>query len=134
MEMEYFNKVKSYLDQLEIEILREEPVEHLVVINDEKRGLNQMILDVEDELLIVEQFIMNNTNESTFHKRLLQMNRQMIHGAFAIDDSGERILYRDTLQLQNLDLNELEASINSLGMALVEFGNEFITAAKKGGQ
>jgi hypothetical protein len=53
-------------------------------------------------------------------------NQDIIHGAFVIDESGEKILFRDTLQLENLDLNELEASINSLSLLLSEYSDELI--------
>jgi len=60
-------------------------------------------------------------------KRLLQMNRDMVHGAFVLGDKASLVLYRDTLQLENLDRNELEASIQSLSLALSEYGSELLT-------
>jgi hypothetical protein len=57
-------------------------------------------------------------------KRLLQINRELVHGAFVMDIDGEYILFRDTLQLENLDRNELEASIHALSLALAEYGEE----------
>lgn len=134
MRNEYFKTVKSYLNDLEIDITTEDASEQLVVVNDGNRGLNNMVLDCEDELLIIEQFIMPMENgDKEFLTRLLQMNRSLVHGCFALDESGNRLIFRDTLQLANLDLNELESSINSLGLALAEFGNEFIEVAKSGG-
>jgi hypothetical protein len=53
-------------------------------------------------------------------------NQDIIHGAFVIDESGEKVLFRDTLQLENLDSNELEASINSLSLLLSEYSDELI--------
>ncbi len=55
------------------------------------------------------------------------MNRTMVHGAFVLDDEeGNRVLFRDTLQLENLDRNELEGSIQALGLALAENGAELL--------
>jgi len=65
-----------------------------------------------------------------FYKRLLQMNRTLVHGAFVLDEAGESVLFRDTLQLENLDLNELEGSINALSLALAENANELIAFNK----
>jgi hypothetical protein len=39
-------------------------------------------------------------------------------------------LFRDTLQLEHLDLNELEASLNSLQLLLSEYMNELIVFSK----
>jgi hypothetical protein len=55
------------------------------------------------------------------------MNRELVHGAFVMDEEARFILFRDTLQLENLDRNELEASIQALGMALAEFSSELIS-------
>jgi len=44
---------------------------------------------------------------------------------------AEHILFRDTLQLENLDRNELEASIHALSLALAEHSSELINYAKK---
>jgi hypothetical protein len=44
-----------------------------------------------------------------------------------MDEEARFILFRDTLQLENLDRNELESSIQALGMALAEFSSELIS-------
>lgn len=125
--MSDFEKVKDYLSDLGLSISKEEAAEQLIVVDDEAHGLKHLVIDCEAPILILEQFVLTlkNTNESVF-KRLLQMNRGLVHGAFVLDDSGERVLFRDTLQLENLDLNELEASINSLSLALAENAAELI--------
>jgi len=61
---------------------------------------------------------------------LLKKNRDIISGAFALDDSGNKVLFRDTLALENLDLNELEGSINSLELLLSEYSSEIIKFSK----
>jgi hypothetical protein len=58
------------------------------------------------------------------------MNRELVHGAFVLDENGKIVLFRDTLQLANLDLNELEASINALGLGLAMYADELIGFAK----
>jgi len=64
--------------------------------------------------------------------RLLQMNRGMVHGAFVIDEEMEKIIWRDTLQLENLDLNELQGAINALSLAMNENAEELISMSKGG--
>ena len=84
------------------------------------------------EIVILEQVILplsNGTEE--IYKRLLQMNRTLVHGAFVLDDKGETLLFRDTLQLENLDRNELEASIQALSLALAEYSQELLNFAEK---
>ena len=59
-------------------------------------------------------------------QRLLEMNRSFVHGAFAIDAEDGLLLFRDTLQLANLDLNEVEGTVDALSLALAEFGDDLI--------
>ena len=54
----------------------------------------------------------------------------MIHGALVLDETEKKVIYRDTLQLENLDLNELEASIESLSLLLCEYSDEIIAFSK----
>jgi len=69
-------------------------------------------------------------DEPAVLKKLMQWNREVVHGAFVLDDSGKKVLFRDTLQLENLDLNELEASIDSLSFAMAEYSEDIIKFAK----
>ena len=43
-----------------------------------------------------------------------------------MDEEGKKVIFRDTLQLENLDKNELEGSINALSIALAEYAGELI--------
>jgi ribose 5-phosphate isomerase len=124
-------KVKDYLHELEFSISSEDAAEELVVIDDEEKGIKNLIIDCEDPVLVLEQVIMDvpQKTENLF-KRLLQMNRTLVHGAFVLNDEGTKIIFRDTLQLENLDKNELEGSINALSIALAEYAGELIEFSK----
>ena len=127
-----FEMVKQFLFDMELPIVSEDPAEALVVVDDEDNGIKNLVIDCEDPILVLEQLIMKMPkNPGELYKRLLQMNRSLVHGAFVLDEDGESILFRDTLQLENLDRNELEASIHSLSLALAEFSSELLEYAKK---
>ena len=127
-----FELVKSYLLDMDIPIVSEDPAEELVVVSDEDNGVKNLVIDCEDPLLVMEQVIMEvPANPGDLYKRLLQMNRELVHGAFVLDEEAKLILFRDTLQLENLDRNELEASIQALGLALAEFSSELISYVKQ---
>ena len=128
---ENLQKVKSYLEELGFSISSENTKEELVVIDDEEKGINNLIIDCEEPILVIEQIIMEVPGKANdFFKRLLQMNRTVVHGAFVVDEDGKNVIFRDTLQLENLDKNELEGSINSLSLALAEYANELISFSK----
>jgi len=128
--MNYFDKVKGYLNELEYTIVNEDATDGVFVIDNEEEGIKNMILVCANPILIVEQHLVKIKSESMeMYKKLLQKNRDIVHGALVLDEKGENIIFRDTLQLENLDLNEIEATIESLSIFLTEYSNELIKIA-----
>ncbi|MDM8538964.1 YbjN domain-containing protein, partial [Desulfobacterales bacterium HSG17] len=123
--------VKEYLYEMDIAIIEEDNENELVVVENENEGIKNLIVDCEEPNVIIEQLIMKlkPSVSADFYKRLLQMNRELVHGAFALDETGDLLLFRDTLQLENLDYNELEGSIKALSLAMSEYGAELLNFA-----
>ena len=129
---EQLETVKGHLLDLGLTITGENEDDDLVVVDDEDNGIKQLVIDCEPPIVILEQLIGDVPPEpGDLFTRLLQMNNTLVHGAFALDETGRRIFYRDTLQLANLDLNELEGSIRALSLALAENGAELLAYWKK---
>ncbi len=128
---EKFELVKAYLLDLDLTITGEDGAEELVIVEDEDAGIKNLVVDCEDPIVILEQLIMPvPAAPGDLFRRLLQMNRTLVHGAFVLDEDGQMVLFRDTLQLENLDLNELEGSIGALSLALAEHGDELLSYAR----
>jgi hypothetical protein len=124
---ENFLKVKNYLIDLSFEITLENEEDGILIVQNYDYAVSNLVVGVADPLVIIEQYLFSKPNaDADFYKALLMKNQDIIHGAFVIDESGERILFRDTLQVENLDLNELEAAINSLSLLLSEYSDELI--------
>ncbi len=129
---ENLDRVKRYLLDLDLTIVSENEAEELIVVDDEDSGIRQLIIDCEPPIVVLEQLIGEVPAEPRdLFKRLLQMNNTLVHGAFVLDEAGGQIFFRDTLQLDNLDLNELEGSIRALSLALAEYGAELLTYLSK---
>lgn len=126
---EKFEKVKAYVLELGFRIDEEHPSEEIVIINDEERGIHSLVIDCEDTVLVVEQLIMPLRSSIDVYRRILQMNRELVFGAFVLNEEGDSLLYRNTLALDNLDLNELESTINALSLGLAENGEELLAFA-----
>jgi hypothetical protein len=108
-------------------IIEEDLKEELVVVDDEENGIKNLVIDCEAPILVLEQVIMEvPKDQKDLFEWLLKTNRNLVHGAFVLDETGKRILFRDTLQLENLDRNELESSIHALSLALSEYGGELL--------
>lgn len=128
---ENFNKVKTYLLDMEYTILHEDVAEELFIVEKAEAGITNLVVDCEDTILIIEGVLFELVNKSAeIFEQLLKKNREIIHGAFVLDESGTKVIFRDTLQLENLDLNELEGTLNSLELLLSEFGIEIIDFSK----
>ncbi len=132
MPSEHFEKVKHFLLDLGYAISQEDPEKELFIVQDEERGIKNLIVDCEDPVLILEQMILKvPESPGDLFRRLLQMNRTLVHGAFVLDEEGKTVLFRDTLRLENLDSNELEGSIEALSLALAENAEELLPIAKR---
>lgn len=122
-----FSKVKNYLLELECSIIKEDTKESLFIIEKEDSGIKNMIVDCEDSILVIEQFLCDlPKDDATILKSLLMKNREIVHGAFVLDNTGKKLIFRDTLPLENLDKNELESTLNSLSLLLTEYGVEIL--------
>ncbi len=123
----YFSKIKGYLNDLGYSINDENESEGYFVIDHEDEGIKNMVIVVDDPILIMEQLLFTvKKDDIEMYKALLKKNHDILHGAFVLSDDGKKILFRDTLQVENLDLNELAGSLNSLSLLLGEYSNEII--------
>jgi len=126
-----FLKVKNYLIELEYNIVSEDEKEGTFVIERESEGINNMLIVCADPMLIMQQFLFEiKRDDATVYKSLLMKNQDIIHGAFTLDETGKKVLFRDTLQIENLDINEIEASLNSLAILLSEYSHKIIEFGK----
>ena len=124
---QHFEKVIEFANNLSLDITHKDNQEELIVVSNEDRGIYNLIIDCEFPILVMEQLIYEVKNSSAEHyTRLLQMNRNLVHGAFCLDESGKKVIFRDTLQLPNLDFNEFEGSINALSLGLAEYASELL--------
>lgn len=107
--------------------------QELFHVTDEDEGIKNLVVDCEGSLLVLEQMIVPVTG-NTNYRTLLQMNRELNHGAFAVDADNRWIVWRDTLQLNTLDVEELQASVNALSLAMAEHSETFLAMVRdKGG-
>lgn len=125
--MNYFQKVNEYLLELGYAVTYQDEEDGVIVIENELQGIKNLVLGVADPLLIVEQFIFEIEKPTAeIYKQLMQKSRDIIHGAFVLDETGGKVLFRNTHELENLDLNEIEATFNSLALLLGEYSDEIL--------
>ena len=123
----HFLKIKNYLTELAFSITGENADTQVFVVEKEANGIKNMVIACADPIVIMEQQLFQvKKDDKEVYKALLKKNRDIIHGAFVLADDGKTIIFRDTLQIENLDKNELEGSLNSLSLLLSEYHNEIV--------
>ena len=129
---QHIEKVKGYILELGYDLTHLDEEDGVFVIKAEHAGINDLVIGIADPLVIFEQFIFEIKNESIdVYRSLLKKNRDIIHGSFVLDESGTKVIFRDTLQVENLDMNEFEGTINSLSLLLSEYSQELINFSHK---
>ena len=129
--MSHFDKVKEYLMEMEYSILVEDTENEVFVVESHENGISNLMIGVADPIIIIEQYLFDlNNNVGEVSKQLLMKNRDIVHGAFVMDDDGKKVLFRDTLQVDTLDYEELEGSLTSLALLLSEYTDEIIGFSK----
>ena len=124
-----FQTVRQYVSDIGLVITDSDEAEALLVVEDEERGISNMVIDCESPVLEIQQAIMGvpaGADTGPLFERLLQMNGTIVHGAFILSDDGKQIRFRDTLRLATLDLVELRGTVNALHLALEEHGDELV--------
>ena len=114
-------------------VTAENEAEELVVVDDEENGIKKLFIDCEPPIVILEQLNRPRAAEPRGPLRAAAADEQHA-GARRVSSStrnAARIFYRDTLQLANLDANELEGSIDALSLAMAEYGAELLGYLKR---
>ncbi len=119
-----FQELKSMVLDLGLTIKDEIPEEEMLIVEDEERGIKNMVLDCEGVILVIEQPI--GRIKERHYKWFLEKNRELPFGAFALDKENDLLVFRQTLRLDTLDIEELESTINSLELFLAEHGDELL--------
>lgn len=127
----YFRKIEEFITRLGYSISYQNERDGIFCIENESDGIKNLIIGVAPPILILEQYIFTlKSDDKEILKALLLKNRDIIHGAFVLDDEN-RVIFRYTLQIENLDMNEFEGALNSLGLLLGEYYEQIIEFSKK---
>ena len=98
------------------------------VIDDEEKGLENVLVILADPVVIIRVNVMAvpERQREEFFEQLLRLNESdMIHGAYALE--GNEVILLNTLVGATLDLEEFQATLDAFGLALAQ---HFRTLAK----
>ena len=112
-------KVEGYLVKLSLTF--QEAGTGSWVVRDAEKGINDLLVIIADPLVILRINVMEApaTGREKLFEELLRLNAtDMVHGAYALD--GKNVVIVDTLEADTLDLEEFQASIDAIGLALAQ--------------
>jgi len=113
------DKIESYLVKLTLSFQSVSPNTWLV--RDAQKGLENLLIVLAEPLVIMRIHVMEipaAAKEKLFEELLRLNATDMVHGAYALD--GKNIVIIDTLEAEPMDLEEFEASIDAIGLALAQ--------------
>jgi len=113
------SEIESFFDQLEIPY--DTVGEGIWVLNIEEQGIDNLVVNHEPPLILfrIKLMGMPRKNRDQFFRRLLELNAtDLVHGAYALEE--DNVILIDSLQSEHLDINEIEASIESLAFAATQ--------------
>ena len=91
------------------------------VVQDSEAGDYQIVVVYEDPIVIVRVTVMAlpTRNREVFFETVLRMNgNDLIHVAYAIE--GEHLILSNSFILETLDLEEIQAALDEIGLALIQ--------------
>ena len=112
-------KLDGYLTRLSLTF--QEVAQGTWLVSDPTKGLENVLIVLAEPLVIVRTNVMavpSRGREALFEELLRLNAAEMVHGAYAID--GKNVIIIDTLEADTMDLEELEASLDALGLALAQ--------------
>jgi len=113
------SKVEDYLFSLGVAYEEVQPGTFL--IDDAGKGLPGIFVSHAHPVVIIRAYVMDapKAGREAFYAELLKLNYAgLVHGAYALE--GEKIFLVDTLEYDDMDKAEFEASLDSIGFALTD--------------
>ncbi|MCT4543008.1 MAG: YbjN domain-containing protein [Vallitalea sp.] len=112
-------KIENFM--LDMNLIYEELDESTWKIEDDLSHIDNIVVKYVDPIVLFRVKIMEvpKNNKEEFYRTVLELNaNDLLHGAYAIENNSLVII--DTLQAENLDKNEFQSTIDSIGLALMQ--------------
>ena len=112
------SKIEQYL--IDLMYTYQQVEQNLWLIDDEDHSLNGVAIAHTDALVSFRVVVMDDSrnNAHELHARLLELNADLIHGAYAL--AGGKVLLVDTLEYDTMDYGDFRAVLDAFGVALAQ--------------
>jgi hypothetical protein len=123
--------VEGYL--IKMGLTYEEIGKNTWMIHDEEDAVENLVVTLNDPIVVFSVKLLDipdGCDRLRLYEELLRLNaREMLHGAYGLE--GNSVVATDTLQGENLDLNEFQASVDSLQLCINSHYKRLLPLVKK---
>jgi len=91
------------------------------VVTDDDAGVHQVVIVYEDPIVVLRVTVMAlpAKNREALYETVLRMNaNDLVHLGYAIE--GDHLILSNSYILETLDLEEIQAAIDEIGLALIQ--------------
>lgn len=103
------------------------------VINDEERGVENLIVVHEDPVIIFRLKVADLTpgDHCALYAELLRLNgTDLLHGAYALE--GDSVVLMNTLLSETIDIEEFQATLDAISLSVAEHYERLLPLVKTG--
>lgn len=122
-------KIERFM--MDMNLLYEEIDDGTWIIEDDLTHIDNIVVKIANPIVLFRVKIMEIPQEKKeeLYRTVLELNaNDLVHGAYAIEDNNLIII--DTLQCENLDKNEFQSTVDSIGLALIQHYDKLIKFTK----
>lgn len=117
-----------YLYQMELNF--DKLKDGMWLIHEERDNIDNILVVHQPPIVLFRVKLMEWTDVAAerreeLFRRLLEINSELTHSSFALE--GNNVVVNDTLQAENLDFNEFQASIDDLIFAVTRYHPDLTT-------
>ncbi len=112
-------KIESYL--LKSSLTFEEAGAGSWLVRDREKGIEDLLIMLVDSLVVMRIKVMPlpSAGRQALFEEMLRLNAtDMVHGAYALD--GSDVIITDTLEAEGMGVEEFQASVDAIGLALAQ--------------
>ena len=112
-------KIEGFLIRLSLSFQEKAP--GTWVVSDAQRGLENLVIVLTDSLVVMRMNVMKvpTKGREKLFEELLRLNAtDLVHGAYGIE--GPNVIIIDTLEADGMGMEEFEASIDAIGLAVAQ--------------
>jgi hypothetical protein len=110
--------IEGYL--IKMGISYDEIAKNTWMIQDNEDSIENLVVTLNDPVIVFHVKLLEippGCDKLRLYEELLRLNAtDMLHGAYGLE--GNNVVAIDTLQAENLDFNEFQASVDSLNLAI----------------